>query len=305
MQSIDTLAWFDGEIMPVGEVRVSALSHSLHYGTGVFEGMRAYEQHDGGGGLFRLRDHMERLESSARILGYELPYDVDTMCAASIETLRANGMNEGYVRPLVWMGEGGMGIAGGSNPVHLMIAAWPWGAYLGEEGMKNGIRVVITGFERATGSAFAHRAKVTGQYVTGFMAKRSVKSLGVDEGLLLDRDGYLSEGTGENLFMARRGLLITPPDESPILHGITRDTVLTLARDRGVRVELGRFSCTDIYDADEAFLTGTAAEVTPIREVDGRPLRHSPGALTTELQSAYLNVVRGKGERASEWITAF
>lgn len=305
MQPHETLAWFDGSIVPVGEVRVSALSHSLHYGTGVFEGMRAYEQKDGAGGLFRLRDHMERLESSARILGYRLPYDVDALCAATIEVLRANGMTEGYVRPLAWMGEGGMGVAGGDNPVHVMIATWPWGAYLGEEGMRRGIRVVITGFERATGSAFAHRAKVTGQYVTGFMAKRLVKSLAVDEGLLLDRDGYLSEGTGENLFMARRGTLLTAPDESPILHGITRDTVLTLARDRGLPIEMARFSCTDLYDADEAFLTGTAAEVTPIREVDGRELRHSPGAITAELQSSYLALVRGEGERAEEWVTRF
>lgn len=305
MSKIDTLAWFDGRIQPVQEIGVSALSHSLHYGTGVFEGIRSYEQHDGGGGVFRLEDHLARLLTSVRILGYEVPWTKEQLIGATFETLRANKMSSAYIRPLVWLGEGSMGVAGGGNPVHTMIAVWEWGAYLGDEGMKHGIRVLITAHERSTGNASAMRAKVTGQYVTSFMAKRQVTRLGVDEGLLLDRDGYLCEGTGENLFMVRDGELLTAPDEAPILHGITRDSVLTLAKDFGIPLRFERFARTDLYAADEAFLSGTAAEVTPIREVDGKELLSSPGPVTRKLQTAYLDVVRGKGERAPQWVSRY
>ena len=303
MSKIETLAWFDGEIGPVQEIRVSPLAHSLHYGTGAFEGIRCYRQDSGGGGVFRLGDHMHRLEHSVRLLGYELPWTCEQLEAATLDTLAANGMDEGYIRPLVWLGEGQMGVAGGNNPVHTMIAVWPWGAYLGEDGMKRGIRTLITGYERSTGNASAMRAKVTGQYVTSFMAKRQVQAMGLQEGLLLDRDGFLCEATGENLFIVVDGRIVTAPDESAILHGITRETIVTLARDQGHTVEFARFGRTDLYGADEAFLTGTAAEVTPIREVDGRALRQSPGPITKAIQDAYLGVVRGRGERAGEWIT--
>jgi len=305
MSIIETLAWFDGKIAPVQDVKVSALSHTLHYGTGVFEGIRSYAQHGGGGGVFRLGDHIDRLLASSRILGYEVPWTHETLCSAAIEALKANGMDSGYIRPLVWLGEGQMGVAGGDNPVHTLIAVWPWGAYLGDEGMRKGIRVMITAYERTTANASAIRAKVTGQYVTSFLAKRHVKNYGVDEGLLLDRDGYLSEATGENLFLVRDGTIFTAPDESAILHGLTRATLLTLAEDFGIPVRLERFSRSALYNADEAFLCGTAAEVTPIREVDGRPVKSSPGPITQKLQSTYLDVVRGKGERASEWITRY
>ncbi len=303
MEKIETLAWIDGEIVPVQEIRVSPLAHSLHYGTGAFEGIRCYAQEGGGGGVFRLREHVRRLRSSTAILGYEVPWSEDELVDAVLATLRANDMDSAYIRPLVWLGEGGMGVAGGDNPVRTMVAVWHWGAYLGEDGMRNGIRVQITSYERATGNALAQRAKISGQYITSFMAKHQVKRLGLDEGLLLDRDGYLAEATGENLFIAKDGVLLTAPDESPILHGITRDSILTLARDMGLDVEFGRFARTDLYDADEAFLTGTAAEVTPIREVDGRTLRESPGPMTRALQETYLALVRGRGERAKEWVT--
>ncbi|MFQ5505530.1 MAG: branched-chain amino acid transaminase [Planctomycetota bacterium] len=305
MSKIDTLAWHDGKIQPVQDIRVSALSHSLHYGTGAFEGIRSYEQHGGGGGVFRLEDHLSRLLTSVRILGYEIPWTKEQLIQATFDTLRANKMSSAYIRPLVWLGEGSMGVAGGGNPVHTMIAVWAWGAYLGEEGLKHGIRVLITAHERSTGNSSAMRAKVTGQYVTSFMAKRQVTRLGVDEGLLLDRDGYLCEGTGENLFMVQGGVLITPPDESSILHGITRDSVLTLARDFGIPQRFERFARSDLYSADEAFLSGTAAELTPIREVDGKELLSSPGPITRKLQSAYLDVVRGRGERASGWVSRY
>lgn len=302
MPTVDTLAWYDGEIRPLAEIRVSPLAHSLHYGTGVFEGIRCYRQDAGGGGVFRLRDHMRRLAASARMIGYEVPHDLDALCEATLETLRANEMDEAYIRPLVWLGEGGLGVAGGDNPVHTMIAVWSWGAYLGDEGMRRGIRTLITGHERTTRNASALRAKVTGQYVTSFLAKREVLSLGLDEGLLLDRDGFLAEATGENLFLAKDGAVWTAPDEAPILHGITRDTILTLLADQGVEVRLRRFGRNDLYDADEAFLTGTAAEVTPIREVDARALRNSPGPVTKRVQEEYLALVRGRGARAGEWI---
>ncbi len=305
MEAGERVGWFDGELRPLADVRVSPLSHSLHYGTGVFEGIRCYRQDDGSGGLFRVDDHLRRLERSARVLGYALPWSTDELRDAIVATLRANDLREGYVRPLAWLGEGGMGVAGGDNPVHVLVAVWPWGAYLGDKGLREGIRVLITSFERSTANASAVRAKVTGQYVTSFLAKRQVKALGLDEGLVLDRDGYVCEGTGENLFAVIGGLLLTPPRESAILHGITRDTVLALAADLDVPTAERRFGRTDLYGADEAFLTGTAAEVTPIREIDGRALRSSPGPVTQRVQSAYMDTVRGRNERTAGWITRF
>lgn len=303
MASIDTLAWFNGEIVPLREIRVSPLAHALHYGTGAFEGIRCYEQKSGGGGVFRLQEHMERLHRSCRILGVEVPHSVDDLCSATLETLRANKLDAAYIRPLIWLGEGAMGVAGGGNPVHAMIAVWEWGSYLGDDGMKHGIRTLLTSYERTTGNAAAIRGKLTGQYIQSFMAKRQVKALGIDEGILIDRDGYIAEATGENLFVGIDGELWTAPDSSPILHGITRHTVMTLARDLGIPLRLERFGRGELYHADEAFLCGTAAEVTPVRQVDDRELRASPGPITKEIQSRYLALVRGEGERAAEWIT--
>jgi branched-chain amino acid aminotransferase len=303
MDKIETLAWMDGELGPIQELRVSPLSHSLHYGTGVFEGIRCYAQDQGGGGVFRLREHMERLHTSARVIGYALPWTVQQLADATLETLRANKMTSAYIRPLAWLGEGAMGVSGGNNPVHVMIAVWPWGAYLGDDGMKHGIRVHIASFERSTANAAAQRAKICGHYVTSFMAKRQAKALGLDEGILIDRDGFLAEATGENLFMGTKGALYTAPDDSPILHGITRDTILALCGDLGIEVRKERFARGPLYAADEAFLCGTAAEVTPIRTVDGRDLPRSPGPATKAIQEAYLALVRGRGPRAAEWVT--
>lgn len=303
MTAIQTLAWFDGQIRPLPEIRVSPLAHALHYGTGAFEGIRCYQQESGGGGVFRLAEHMERLANSCRILGVEIPYDVDQLCEATLETIRANEFESAYIRPLVFLGEGAMGVHGGDNPIHTLIAVWQWGAYLGDEGMKNGIRTLITSYERTTSNASAVRAKLSGQYIQSFMAKRQVKALGIDEGILLDRDGHLAEATGENLFIVRDGVIQTAPDTSPILHGITRDTVLAIAHDLGIKVRRERFGRSAIYTADEAFLSGTAAEITPIREVDDRTLRNSPGPITRKIQSTYLALVRGTGARAGDWVT--
>jgi branched-chain amino acid aminotransferase len=303
MSKIETIAWMDGELVPIQDIRVSPLAHSLHYGTGVFEGIRCYAQTKGGGGVFRLREHLERMHMSARVLGYQIPWSVDRLVEATLAALRANKMDSAYVRPLAWLGEGAMGVSGGENPVHTLIAVWNWGAYLGDDGLKHGIKTHIASFERATANSAAQRAKITGQYVTSFMAKRQAKALGLDESILLDRDGFLSEATGENLFLASKGTLVTAPDDSPILHGITRDTILTLAADLGIPVKKERFARAALYAADEAFLCGTAAEVTPIKTVDGRSLPESPGPTTRAIQETYHALVRGEGRRAAEWIT--
>jgi branched-chain amino acid aminotransferase len=302
MSRIETLAWFNGELMPVQDIRVSALSHTLHYGTGIFEGIRCYRQESGGGGVFRLGCHLNRLHQSARILGIEVPWTVEQLTEATRAAIKANKLDECYVRPLVWLDEGSMGVGGGNNKVQTMVAVWKWGAYLGSD-VNQGIKTMISGFERA-GPAAAIRAKVTGQYVVGFMAKRTARALGFDEALLLDRDGYLAEGSGENLFLVRNGKLLTAPDESPILHGITRDTVTVLAQEMGLTVEFRRFGRSYIYSADEAFFTGTAAEITPIRVVDDRHMPSSPGPVTKRLRETYLALVRGKHERSAKWVTA-
>ena len=303
--AIDTLAWFDGEVCRLQEIKISPLAHALHYGTGAFEGIRCYRQASGGGGVFRLRDHMQRLEASCRILGVALPYSIDELCAAVIETLQHNSFDAAYVRPLVFLGEGAMGVAGGDNPVHTLIAVWQWGSYLGDDGMQRGVRTLITSYERTTGNAAPIRGKLTGQYIQSFMAKRQARALGLDEGLLLDRDGYLAEASGENFFLVRDGTIFTAPDSSPILHGVTRDTVLTIARDHGIPLRLERFGRSEIYSADEAFLSGTAAEITPVRMVDDRELRSSPGPFTKLIQAKYLELVRGQGERAAAWVSTF
>lgn len=297
------IAWYDGELRPVAEVRVSPLAHALHYGTGVFEGIRCYPQPSGGGGVFRLREHAERMVFSARVLGIPLPLGAAELERAVLDVLRANRLTDAYVRPLSFLGEGALGVAGGDNPVHTLVVALEWGRYLGEGALEGGISVAITGHERPTPNAAPLRAKVTGGYVGSFLAKRKALAMGVKEAVMLDRDGYLVEGSGENLFLVKGGELLTPPDESPILLGITRATVVTLARDLGIPVRFERPARSDLYGADEAFFTGTAAELTPIRDVDGRALAHARGPVTEKLQRAYLEAVRGRGARSKEWIT--
>ena len=211
MTEIDTIAWIDGQLRPVRDASISLLSHALHYGTGVFEGIRCYPQEGGGGGVFRLREHMDRLALSANVVGVALGHEADELCVATLEVLNANEMDSAYIRPITWLGEGAMGVAGGDNPVHTAIIVWSWGRYLGEQALQEGIRVAITGHERPTSNAAPIRAKVTGQYVGSYMAKRTALALGVSEALVLDRDGYLAEGAGENLFLVSEGVLITPP----------------------------------------------------------------------------------------------
>lgn len=294
--------WMDGALVPWGEAKVHVLTHALHYGMGVFEGVRCY-QGERGGAIFRLADHTRRLLRSAHILRLRVPYGFEELNRATVETVRANGLTACYIRPIAFLGDGAMGLYAPENPVHVAIAAWPWGSYLGEEGLVSGIRVQTSSFARHHVNASMTRAKACGYYVNSVLAKMDAKSAGFDEALLLDVDGYVAEGAGENLFIVRDGVIATPPLGST-LEGITRDTILTLAREHGHAVVERRLTRDDVYAADEAFLTGTAAEVTPIRELDFRTIGAGKrGPVTEALQAAYFDAVHGRDGRHGAWLT--
>ncbi len=294
--------WMDGDLVPWDEAKVHVLTHTLHYGLGVFEGIRCYETPDGPA-VFRLREHVERLFHSARIFMMEIPYSIDEVAEAVKETIRVNGIKECYIRPLAYIGYGSMGLYPKENPVRLSIAVWPWGAYLGDDGLKNGIRVKTSSFIRNHVNSNMSRGKVCGYYVTSQLAKKEAISCGYDEALLLDTEGYVSEGSGENVFIVRDGRLKTTPLTS-ILEGITRDSIITIARDAGIEVIEARFTRDEVYISDEAFFTGTAAEVTPIRELDSRPIgTGKPGEVTSKLQEIFFSIVKGENPRYSDWLT--
>jgi branched-chain amino acid aminotransferase len=303
MQKADKI-WLDGKLVAWDDARIHVLTHALHYGVGVFEGIRAYKT-PGGSGIFRLREHLQRLYESAHILLLEIPFPAEKLQEACVEVMRANRLAEGYLRPIAWYGSGAMGV-GALNPVQVAVAAWPWGAYLGEEGMKRGIRAKIASFTRMHVNVNMVKAKITGQYVNSFLATREAALGGYDEAILLDTEGYVSEGAGENIFIVKNGALWTPPLSSSVLGGITRDSVLRIARDQGIPVLEQRFTRDTLYVADELFLTGTAAEVTPVREVDNRRIGSgSPGPVTKKLQETYLRAVRGEEPRYREWLTSY
>jgi len=294
--------WMDGALVPWGEAKVHVLAHALHYGMGVFEGIRCYEG-EGGSAIFRLADHTRRLLRSAHILRIPVPYGEDELNRATVETVRANGLRACYIRPIAFLGYGAMGLYAPENPVSVAIAAWPWGSYLGEEGLVSGIRVQTSSFTRHHVNASMTRAKACGYYVNSVLAKVDAKAAGFDEALLLDVDGFVAEGAGENVFIVRDGVVCTPPPGS-MLEGITRDTVMTLARERGYTVVERRLTRDDVYVADEAFLTGSAAEVTPIRELDFRVIGGGKrGPVTEALQSAYFDAVHGRDPRHADWLT--
>ncbi len=294
--------WLDGELRAPADAQLGLLTHTLHYGFGLFEGIRAYRQADGGSAVFRLAEHVARMFDGAKILDLEIPFTAERLVDACIETLTANRLAEAYLRPVVFVGEGRMGIYAPQNPVRVGIAAWEWGAYLGDEGLQRGIRCRVSSFTRTHVNTNMVRAKVTGGYITSILAKSEAARDGYDEAILLDQDGYCAEGSGENLFAIYDGTLVTPPLSSPILAGITRDALLTLARERGIAVEERRFSRDELYLADEAFFTGTAAEVTPIREVDGRTIgTGEPGPVTKTLQDAFFKVLRGEVAEHADW----
>jgi branched-chain amino acid aminotransferase len=286
--------WLDGQFVDWSDAKIHILTHTLHYGLGVFEGIRCYRTADGRSAVFRLGDHIRRLFDSARINLIEIPFDRKALEEASLETLRRNHLEEGYIRPIAFIGEGAMGLNPGSNPIRVAVIAWPWGKYLGEEGMENGIRAKISTFSRHHVNAKMTKGKTCGDYVNSILAKREALLDGYDEAIMLDVHGLVSEASGENVFVVRDGVLQTPPLHS-VLDGITRATVCELARHRDIRVEERLITRDDLYVADEIFLTGTAAEVTPIREVDHRAIGNgSRGPLTKLLQEAYFDVVAGR-----------
>ncbi len=292
----------DGKFISWDKAQVHVMTHALHYGLGVFEGIRCY-QTPKGPAIFRLKEHVRRLFSSAHIFLLDMPFSEEEIEKAITETVRVNRINECYIRPLAYIGYGAMGLYPKGNPTNVAIAVWPWGAYLGEEGIENGIRVKTSSFVRSHVNSNMCRGKVTGYYVNSQIAKKEAISCGYDEALLLDTEGYVSEGSGENIFIIRNGVLKTTPLTS-ILEGITRDSVITLARDSGLTVVEERFTRDEVYIADEAFFTGTAAEVTPIRELDGRKIgAGGAGEITKRIQTLFFGVVKGKNSRYKRWLT--
>jgi len=294
--------WMDGKLIPWEEANVHILTHSLHYGLGVFEGIRCYICHDGRSAVFRLREHMDRLFDSAQIGDIKIPYSKKEISEACKETLRANRLKEGYLRPIVFIGEGAMGVYPGDNPIRVAIITWSWGAYLGEGALEKGIRVKVSSYTRHHVNVMMTKAKICGNYVNSVLAKREVMKMGYDEALMLDTEGYVSEASGENIFMVKNGVLKTTPLTS-ILPGITRDSVIQIAKAKRITLLEERFTRDELYTAQEAFFTGTAAELTPICEVDDRKIGEGkPGPITRELQSAFFDIVKGKNLEYMEWL---
>jgi branched-chain amino acid aminotransferase len=294
--------WMDGKLIPWEEANVHILTHSLHYGLAVFEGIRCYLCPDGKSAVFRLREHVDRLFDSAQIGDIKIPYSKREISEACKETLRVNQLREGYIRPIVLIGEGVMGVYPGENPIQVAIITWSWGAYLGEGALEKGIRVKVSSYTRHHVNVMMTKAKICGNYVNSVLAKREVMKMGYDEALMLDTEGYVSEASGENIFMVKSGLLKTTPLTS-ILSGITRDSVIQIAKAKKIPLLEERFTRDELYTAQEAFFTGTAAELTPIREVDDRMIGSGkPGPMTKELQAAFFDIVKGKNPNYREWL---
>lgn len=304
MQKTDFI-WFDGKMVPWNEANVHVLSHALHYGTAVFEGIRTYKCADGTSAVFRLHEHSVRLLNSMKILGLKIPHTAEALNEATLETLKANKLAEGYIRPLSFVGDGEMGVYPGGNPIRTIIAVWPWGAYLGAEALQMGIRIKTSSFARHHVNAMMTKAKAAGNYVNSVLAKMEAKSDGYDEALMLDVNGFVSEASGENIFIVRDNIIKTTPLTS-ILGGITRDSVMKMARDLGYTVMEQQFTRDELYIADEAFFTGTAAELTPIREVDSRTIgAGKAGPVALHLQEEFFKIVKGQNAKYESWLTHY
>jgi len=296
--------WFDGEFVDWDDATIPLLTHSLHYGLGAFEGIRAYRRADGRTSIFRLDAHIERLLDTCRLCMLTPRFSARELSDACVELLRQNAMAEAYLRPIVFIGDGAMGIYVPNNPIRAAVVAWRWGAYLGDSALQDGIRAKISSWQRHHINVSLAKGKIMGQYTNSVLAKREAKLGGYDEAILLDTQGYASEGSGENLFIVKRGRLITPPLSSSILAGITRDTVLELAREASIPISEERITRDDLYLADEVFFTGTAAEVTPVREVDNRAIgAGKPGPVTLQLQRRYFDIVKEADDSHPEWHT--
>lgn len=295
--------WMDGKLVPFAEANVHVLSHTLHYGLGAFEGIRAYKQADGKGGIFKLDEHLRRLFDSARMCRMEIPFSFEEVRQACLDTLRANDFEEAYIRPIVFLGSGAMGLGARTNPVHLTIATWEWGAYLGAEGLSKGIRVATSSYTRHHVNANLQRAKIIGHYVNSILARYEADDNGYDEAVMLDQSGFVAEGTGENLFVIRGNIIKTPPTAN-ILAGITRHTTMEILERNGYEVTTDQFGRDALYIADEIFMTGTAAEITPVREVDRLPV-NAPGPITQVVQKTYLSGVRGEVDWMQKYITRY
>ena len=302
MADRDGVIWLDGELVPWREAKVHVLTHTLHYGTGVFEGVRAYHAEQGTS-IFRLEDHTDRLFRSAHILGMDMPYDKDTLNAAQKQIVRENKLDSAYLRPMCFYGSEGIGLRADNLKVHVMIAGWEWGAYLGPEALEKGIRIRTSSYTRHHVNITMCKAKANGNYMNSTMALQEALRDGYDEALLLDVDGFVAEGSGENVFIVRNGIIFTP-DLTSALEGITRETIMTIAKEFGYEIREKRITRDEVYVADEAFFTGTAAEVTPIRELDGRKIGSgSRGPITEKLQSTYFDLVHGRVAEHMDWLT--
>jgi branched-chain amino acid aminotransferase len=302
MDDRDGVIWLDGKMVPWREAKVHVLTHTLHYGMGVFEGVRAYKT-DKGAAIFRLQEHTDRLFRSAHIMNMPMPFDKETVNAATKAAVADNNLESAYIRPMVFYGSEGMGLRADNLKAHVMVAAWSWGSYLGAEGMEKGIRIRTSSYTRHHVNITMCKAKANGNYMNSMLALQEALSCGMDEAMLLDNEGYVSEGSGENIFLVRDGVLYTP-DLTSALDGITRNTIFQLADEVGLKVKEKRITRDEVYVADEAFFTGTAAEVTPIREVDNRKIGSGKrGPVTEKLQSMYFDQVHGRRSEHPEWVT--
>jgi branched-chain amino acid aminotransferase len=291
--------WMNGELVDWADARIHVGAHGLHYGSGVFEGIRAYETAKGTA-VFRLTEHLKRLDNSAKLLNMELPYSIEELRSACHELIGVNGLPECYLRPIAFFGYGELGVSAMGNPVDVVIMSWPWGAYLGEDGLKNGITAKISSWERIGPNVIPHVAKATGVYLNSMLAVTEANRAGYDEAILMTAEGFVADGSGENVFIVKDGELYTPDLSTSILPGITRDTVIQIAQDLGYTVQEKSLIRSDLYLADEAFMTGTAAEVTPLRAVDD--IEIGVGPITLEIQEAYLDTARGRSERWAQWL---
>jgi branched-chain amino acid aminotransferase len=299
----DGKIWMDGELVEWREAKIHVLTHTLHYGCGAFEGVRAYKTEQGPA-IYRLREHTERLFNSAKILRMKIPFTVEQAMQAQVDVIKANALESGYLRPLIWIGSEKLGVSPKGNKVHLMVAAWPWGAYLGEEGMRRGIRVKTSSYTRHHVNITMTQAKTVSNYTNSILANMEATDDGYDEALLLDATGFVSEGAGENLFIIKNGVVYTPDLSAGALNGITRNTIFHICQDLGLKLVEKRITRDEVYICDEAFFTGTAAEVTPIRELDRVEIGiGSRGPITEKIQSAFFDIVYGRNAKYADWLT--